>query len=58
MAAAFTDYLRGELAQLKEGGLYKVERVITSPQSATSPLRSIAAISSTPSSITPLPAGR
>jgi len=35
MAAAFTDYLRGELAQLKEGGLYKAERVITSPQSAT-----------------------
>ncbi len=35
MAAAFTDYLRGELAQLKEGGLYQAERVITSPQSAT-----------------------
>ncbi len=35
MTAAFTDYLRGELAQLKESGLYKAERVITSPQSAT-----------------------
>ena len=35
MAAAFTDYLRGELAQLKEGGLYKAERIITSPQSAS-----------------------
>jgi glycine C-acetyltransferase len=35
MAAAFTEYLRGEIAQLKEGGLYKAERVITSPQSAT-----------------------
>ena len=35
MTAAFTEHLRGELAQLKEGGLYKAERVITSPQSAT-----------------------
>ena len=35
MAAAFTEDLRGELAHLKEGGLYKAERVITSPQSAT-----------------------
>jgi glycine C-acetyltransferase len=35
VTVAFTEYLRGELAQLKEGGLYKAERVITSPQSAT-----------------------
>jgi glycine C-acetyltransferase len=34
MAATFTDHLRTELAQLKEGGLYKAERIITSPQSA------------------------
>ncbi len=34
MTAAFTEYLLGELAQLKESGLYKAERVITSPQSA------------------------
>ncbi len=34
MTAAFTDHLREELAQLKESGLYKAERVITSPQSA------------------------
>jgi len=33
MTAAFTDHLAGELAQLKECGLYKAERVITSPQS-------------------------
>jgi len=35
MTAAFTEHLRGELAGLKESGLYKAERVITSPQSAT-----------------------
>ena len=35
MTAAFTEHLLGELAQLKESGLYKAERVITSPQSAT-----------------------
>ncbi len=34
MTAAFTDHLAGEIAQLKESGLYKAERVITSPQSA------------------------
>jgi len=34
MTAAFTEYLLGELAQLKESGLYKAERVIASPQSA------------------------
>ena len=34
MTAAFTEHLRGELAQLKDSGLYKAERVITSPQSA------------------------
>jgi glycine C-acetyltransferase len=34
MTAAFTDHLAGELVQLKESGLYKAERVITSPQSA------------------------
>jgi glycine C-acetyltransferase len=34
MTAAFIEHLRGELSGLKEGGLYKAERVITSPQSA------------------------
>jgi glycine C-acetyltransferase len=34
MTAAFTEHLLGELAELKESGLYKAERVITSPQSA------------------------
>jgi glycine C-acetyltransferase len=34
MTAAFTEHLRGELSALEEGGLYKAERVITSPQSA------------------------
>jgi len=34
MTAAFTEYLLGELALLKESGLYKAERVIASPQSA------------------------
>jgi glycine C-acetyltransferase len=34
MSTAFTDHLRHELAGLKEAGLYKSERVITSPQSA------------------------
>ncbi|HSM40426.1 MAG TPA: glycine C-acetyltransferase [Afifellaceae bacterium] len=34
MSTAFTDHLRSELAGLKEAGLYKSERVITSPQSA------------------------
>ncbi|MCS6856220.1 MAG: glycine C-acetyltransferase [Deltaproteobacteria bacterium] len=34
MDAAFLDYLRRELRQLQEQGLYKRERVISSPQSA------------------------
>ena len=34
MTAAFTEYLRVEIAQLRESGLCKAERVITSPQSA------------------------
>ena len=34
MTDAFIEHLRGELAALEEGGLYKAERVITSPQSA------------------------
>ncbi len=34
MSTAFTDHLKTELAGLKEAGLYKSERVITSPQSA------------------------
>jgi glycine C-acetyltransferase len=34
MTAAFTEHLRRELSALEEGGLYKAERVITSPQSA------------------------
>jgi glycine C-acetyltransferase len=34
MSTAFTDHLRKELAGLKQAGLYKSERVITSPQSA------------------------
>ena len=34
MTAAFREHLRGELSALEEGGLYKAERVITSPQSA------------------------
>ncbi len=34
MTAAFREHLRGELSALQEGGLYKAERVITSPQSA------------------------
>ena len=35
MTAAFIERLRGELAALKASGLYKTERVITSPQSAS-----------------------
>jgi len=34
MSTAFTDHLKSELAGLKQAGLYKAERVITSPQSA------------------------
>ncbi len=34
MTDAFIAHLRGELAALEDGGLYKAERVITSPQSA------------------------
>jgi len=34
MTAGFIEHLRGELGGLKESGLYKTERVITSPQSA------------------------
>jgi len=34
MTDSFMSHLSGELAQLKQGGLYKAERVITSPQSA------------------------
>ncbi len=35
MISAFGAHLRGELAALEDGGLYKGERVITSPQRAT-----------------------
>ena len=34
MTASLVEHLRSELATLEEGGLYKSERVITSPQSA------------------------
>jgi glycine C-acetyltransferase len=34
MTTAFRDYLRAELAGLRESGLYKAERVISSPQGA------------------------
>ncbi len=34
MTDAFIAHLRGELATLEDGGLYKAERVITSPQGA------------------------
>ncbi len=34
MSKAMVDHLDGELAALKEAGLYKAERVITSPQNA------------------------
>ena len=34
MDQSFLDHLRGETAKLKEQGLYKAERVITSPQGA------------------------
>ncbi len=34
MSSAFLEHLRSELAALKEAGLYKRERVITSPQGA------------------------
>ena len=34
MNDAFHEHLRHELAQLKQQGLYKTERVITSPQGA------------------------
>ena len=34
MTQAFIEHLRGELEELKESGLYKAERVITSPQGA------------------------
>jgi glycine C-acetyltransferase len=35
MTTAFIEHIRGELDGLKAGGLYKTERVITSPQSAS-----------------------
>jgi len=35
MTAPFIDHLRDEIADLKQGGLYKTERVITSPQAGT-----------------------
>ncbi len=35
MVPAFREYLRSELSALEQGGLYKAERVITSPQSAS-----------------------
>ena len=34
MMSAFSEHLRSELSALEESGLYKAERVITSPQSA------------------------
>ena len=34
MTAAFIEHLRGEIAAVQEGGLYKAERVITSTQSS------------------------
>ena len=34
MTDAFISHLRGELGELRTAGLYKDERVITSPQSA------------------------
>ena len=34
MTARYTDFLKGELAATREAGLYKSERVITTPQSA------------------------
>ena len=35
MDAAYLEYLSGEISALHEAGLYKSERVITSPQSAS-----------------------
>ena len=35
MTTAFIEHIRGELDGLKASGLYKTERVITSPQSAS-----------------------
>ncbi len=35
MTAPFIDHLTGEISGLKQSGLYKVERVITSPQAGT-----------------------
>ena len=35
MIPAFSDHLRSQLAELERDGLYKTERVITSPQGAT-----------------------
>ena len=35
MISAFTEHIQGELATLRDRGLYKDERVITSPQQAT-----------------------
>jgi len=35
MTAPFIDHLAGEIADLKQNGLYKAERVITSPQAGT-----------------------
>ena len=35
MTAPFIDHLTGEILGLKQRGLYKVERVITSPQAGT-----------------------
>ena len=35
MTTAFIEHIRGELDGLKDSGLYKTERVITSPQSAS-----------------------
>ena len=34
MTAAFIEYLRKEIAGVRGAGLYKAERVITSPQGA------------------------
>jgi len=34
MSLSFTDHLRAELDHIKQDGLYKAERVLTSPQQA------------------------
>jgi len=44
MTARYTDYLKNQLAEIAEAGLYKKERIITTPQSAKIQINSVESV--------------